>query len=83
MTDETSTNPHYYLGAGEIMFANQDQGEIGVTRVNAMLLSQTGNITAHEIGELQKSMQITFLRRLDDDQRKNLTIVDVVVYGIS
>jgi hypothetical protein len=83
MADELSEKPHYYLGAGEIMFVKQAEEEVGVTRVNAMLLSETGNITAAEIGKLQQMMQMVFLRRLDDEQRANLTIVDVVVYGIS
>lgn len=83
MTDEPSSNPHYYLGAGEIMFANTETSEIGVTRLNAMLTSETGNITAAELGKLQQAMQVTFFRRLDEEARKGLTVVDVVIYGIN
>jgi hypothetical protein len=82
LTDETTNeNPHFHLAAGEILFHETgNDAAAGSVRLNAMLVTQTANITASDIGRVQQALQLNFFQKTGDAA---ITIVDVVLLNLS
>ena len=73
---------YYHLAAGHVFFHDakaEGDIEVGSTHLNAVVVTQTGNITSQDLGRAQQALQIQLHNRMPHTEVK---VVDVVFSGI-
>lgn len=71
---------HYYLVHGAIVFAHQEQEQVGSIDMNGLLLTDNKNIALHELNNSQRILQHNFFNRMPADK---VEIQDVVIKNLT
>ena len=72
---------HFWLGAVELTFVDSEEAT-GVTRVNTMVNSDSGNITMTELAKLQQGAQLTLFNKLGEQVTVlGLTVLNIIYLG--
>lgn len=69
---------HHYLIAGNVVI-DAGEGSIQAVPTNAMIVSETRELAAHQIGKAQQALQIQLSKKLDDAPVK---MVDVIITNL-
>lgn len=72
---------HHFLLAGNVLFQNNQSGEMGSVPLNGVLLTDRQDIPARSLAKAQQILQMRFHKNTENSTE--ITVVDVVIQSIT